>query len=732
MSRHFALTLTVALLVASTPAFSQLQTVFQDDLESGAGFWYTINSAMAIDLTRNVSPVGGTKSLYADLTFDRVYHNLNQELNGVRATWYVYDSSMQRAFGEIRAHTGAGYGGAVEQVLAAGKYNNVDMPGEVFKATKYQGRVLYPSASMGWFNLDAPGSPNRSAGWHKFTIERTSDSMARFYVDDVLSRTISGTTFKTVDSVFLGLGTSSSSNGDAWYDGIRIESMSNVLSLNVATPLYVRPGQPVTVRLDVSDLAQPVNGCQALIGYSSTYFPAAGNVAAGGGGVWEELIYEVWNVGAGELDTAIGVRLGTAPGGGTQTNGTVAFINLTAGSTEGTTKVSFRADGADGYATMFSDLSAQPVMPLKRDSQTVMIDGTPPVAPTVSVAPSTWTNAASVTVSFSATDALSGVDHFELKVDSGAYATVTTPHTLNVSALADGVHVVTVKAVDRAGNEATTSRNIYLDKTKPVIAIASAKQFAVELIPSGIAVQGVVNIQVTASDATSGVNGHPSVTVTPNGGTAAAATYVNESPSGTFNYTWTVTAATPNGTATINASVSDNATNSQVATAATFIVNKNQVGGTLTFDSLSGGAYSVTRDVVLVVTNSSGTVLKTSTQALSFVNNTGTQIASAAFTLTDVPAAAAGLSAKTAWTLREKKSLSFDGNGQATVSFTGTDKLRGGDLDASNMVNILDYSILKAGWNSVNAGADINGDGQVQLLDYSILKLYWFQIGDSQ
>ncbi len=86
------------------------------------------------------------------------------------------------------------------------------------------------------------------------------------------------------------------------------------------------------------------------------------------------------------------------------------------------------------------------------------------------------------------------------------------------------------------------------------------------------------------------------------------------------------------------------------------------------------------------------------------------------------------------WSLRERKSAVFDGNGQATVDFTGGDKLRGGNIDESqnNSINILDYSTLKVNWATLNAIADINGDGAVQTLDYSIMKTYWFQVGDAE
>jgi hypothetical protein len=108
--------------------------------------------------------------------------------------------------------------------------------------------------------------------------------------------------------------------------------------------------------------------------------------------------------------------------------------------------------------------------------------------------------------------------------------------------------------------------------------------------------------------------------------------------------------------------------------------------------------------------------------------------ATGTYFLTDVPAGTTGLSAKTAWHLRTKLTgLSLDGDGQLTgADFTGTEELLGGDLDDSNAVNILDYSILSANWVGGNPVADIDGDGGVNTGDYDIMVGNWFQIGDDE
>jgi hypothetical protein len=486
--------------------------------------------------------------------------------------------------------------------------------------------------------------------------------------------------------------------------------------------IYVKPSETVIVDMKVANLQQKVTGLQAMLNFSSTYFKTGSTDVgvAPGGGVWDELIYDVWNTG-GDLDVAVGIEL-TLPTG-TQADATTAIMTLRPTGTEGMTQMVFRADADPDpglvQSTYLSDEAGQPVWPVKVNSTNIYIDGTPPTDVTISADPVSWTKNSPVVLTFSATDALSGIDHYELSLNGAGYITATSPYNWDVSALATGTYPATVKAIDKAGNEATASTTVYIDKTNPVISITSAKQNSVELIPSGTAVQGVVNIQVTASDATSGLNGHPAVTVTPNGGSAEATTYVNESPSGTFNYTWTVSSTTANGTATINASVSDNVGNSANAASKTFNVNKNQITGQVELQSFVGASRAVT----FVAT---GGTKKTWPQTLTFSGGV------ASYTLTDVPAGTTNLSTKTAWNLRKKVAVTLDSDGQATVNFTSSAKLLGGDINGSNSINILDYSILKVNWFTSNAVADIDGNGNVGLLDYTTMKANWFNVGDPE
>lgn len=269
--------------------------------------------------------------------------------------------------------------------------------------------------------------------------------------------------------------------------------------------------------------------------------------------------------------------------------------------------------------------------------------------------------------------------------------------------------------------------HIYIDGTAPLLNIASAKQSGQELLVSlgsaVIAIQGVVDIQVTASDPSSagrsGLAAGPIVTVTPSGGSAETATFVNESPAGTFNYTWTVTSATPNGVATIDASVSDRAGNT-ATDSDTFNINKNQVSGQVELEGFAGAS----RVVTFVATGGS------STRAWNLTLS-GWTAGVASYTLTEVPEGTTGISAKAAWNLRQKLGVTLV-SGQATADFIVGEKLYGGDVNGSNSVNIQDYAIMKKYWLSTSTIADINGDGAVNATDYALMKLNWYKVGDAQ
>jgi len=220
---NFVLVAGIALL--SQNSFASV--AFSDDFESGnLNLWtQQIATPLAIANIYNVAPVGGTYSAWADSSTDRMWHNLGTELGGhTMFSYYLYDDTLTRAFGQVSAYSGAGFqDGTLQQLFAIGKYNQVTMPGEVYDASKYQGRIVFSSGAEGWFNLNSAGVTSRSAGWHKFSIERLADGTSvNFYVDDVLGRSFTGVDAADWDSIALGLGAGVES-GNAYYDGVKVD-----------------------------------------------------------------------------------------------------------------------------------------------------------------------------------------------------------------------------------------------------------------------------------------------------------------------------------------------------------------------------------------------------------------------------------------------------------------------------------------------------------------------------
>lgn len=143
--------------------------------------------------------------------------------------WMYYEPGGTRHFNEIRGYAGSGYeDGALQQLYAVGWNNAVTAAGEVFDGTKFQARVAFGTGT-GYFNLNLPGVPNRSTGWHKFTMEiRTSD--INFYVDDILGRTFTRGTLANFDSVVLGSRQTSAGIG-SWTDDLLVTGIPEPASL---------------------------------------------------------------------------------------------------------------------------------------------------------------------------------------------------------------------------------------------------------------------------------------------------------------------------------------------------------------------------------------------------------------------------------------------------------------------------------------------------------------------
>src|SRR5205823_4784252 len=157
-------------------------------------------------------------------------------------------------------------------------------------------------------------------------------------------------------------------------------------------------------------------------------------------------------------------------------------------------------------------------------SVTVTVDTTPPVLSIIYPVAGAVLATGTVTVAWAASDATSGLDHFELSLDGGApIALGASATSTTLTGVSDGPHTIRVQAFDLAGSSASDSVVVTVDTTAPTASLTA---------PTSGQLFGTSSVQLTwtASDATSGID-HFEVRL--DGGTP-----INE-PAGTATYTFT-------------------------------------------------------------------------------------------------------------------------------------------------------------------------------------------------
>jgi hypothetical protein len=71
------------------------------------------------------------------------------------------------------------------------------------------------------------------------------------------------------------------------------------------------------------------------------------------------------------------------------------------------------------------------------------------------------------TVSWISSDELSGIDHFEISVDSGAFSSNGNTTSMNLLDLENGEHTIIVRAVDEAGNLVEKELSLSVEMKEP-------------------------------------------------------------------------------------------------------------------------------------------------------------------------------------------------------------------------------------------------------------------------
>ncbi|MEM4977003.1 MAG: Ig-like domain-containing protein, partial [Desulfurococcaceae archaeon] len=130
---------------------------------------------------------------------------------------------------------------------------------------------------------------------------------------------------------------------------------------------------------------------------------------------------------------------------------------------------------------------------------TVGVDVTPPTVSVTSPPSGTWYNTRDVTVTWSGSDSLSGIHHYEIRINGGSWINVGTSTSYTFTNLAEGTHTIEVKAVDMAGNTATSTITVGVDVTPPTVSITSPQN-------GSTTSSNTVTVEWSGSDALSGIN----------------------------------------------------------------------------------------------------------------------------------------------------------------------------------------------------------------------------------
>jgi hypothetical protein len=127
------------------------------------------------------------------------------------------------------------------------------------------------------------------------------------------------------------------------------------------------------------------------------------------------------------------------------------------------------------------------------------VDESPPTISITSPTPSTFLNVMNVMAVWIGSDAVSGIEYYEVKLDDGSWLNVGIETTYVIPGIVEGTHNLTAKAVDKAGNFKETSVTFIVDTTSPVISMLSLQNGSQIRSPT-------IMVNWISSDETSGID----------------------------------------------------------------------------------------------------------------------------------------------------------------------------------------------------------------------------------
>jgi len=154
------------------------------------------------------------------------------------------------------------------------------------------------------------------------------------------------------------------------------------------------------------------------------------------------------------------------------------------------------ADGSHTFAVTAFDRAGHSTTV----SVSVIVDTTPPSVAITSPMAGAVVAFSHFTMTWTAADATSGINHFDVSFDGGPVTALpATSAGYTFTGLSDGLHTVRLDAVDWAGNAVTTSADVMVDTVVPLVSITA---------PANGAVLNSSSTMVTwaASDAMSGID----------------------------------------------------------------------------------------------------------------------------------------------------------------------------------------------------------------------------------
>ncbi len=128
---------------------------------------------------------------------------------------------------------------------------------------------------------------------------------------------------------------------------------------------------------------------------------------------------------------------------------------------------SFKVTGSDGTYTVQYYAIDKAGNPSATQTKIVVLDNTAPTASIISPLAGATLTSGDVTISWSGSDAGSGINHYEIKIDSGSFINLGTA-TSYPTLLAAGDHSITLLAADNVGNTKSISLNFAVAGANPL------------------------------------------------------------------------------------------------------------------------------------------------------------------------------------------------------------------------------------------------------------------------